>query len=280
MKIITSRSNPLYRQWLAELKHAGRPGHPIWLEGVHLCEALLAHGGQMQWALFAQEAQGSGEIQALAQRVDLGQQVWMPQKLLDGLSSMVTPSSVMFLAQRPSNAQTLYDNGPPLGESSLWLDDIQDPGNVGTLLRTAAAAGVNSVFASVGTAACWSPKVLRAGQGAQFALNIHEGVDLLALLSRWQSCTDRPLDQPLDRPLILATALDATAKSLYDLDLKHPVAWIFGHEGRGVAPALQRVADYGVYIPHDRNAVESLNVSSAAAVCLFEQRRQLLAQGQ
>ncbi len=272
MKTITSRTNPLYRQWLSEIKHAGRPGHPIWLEGVHLCQAWLEHGGQPQWALLAQEAQGSGEIDALARQVEPRAQVWLPQKLLAGLSSLVTPATAMFVAQRPSKPQAVPGSEQPPSGSCLLLDDVQDPGNVGTLLRTAAAAGVKSVFASAGTAATWSPKVLRAGQGAQFSLQIHEGVDLVALVANWQLRSDRPL--------ILATALDPTAQSLYALDLTGNVAWIFGHEGRGVAPALLSGADHRVFIPHESDAVESINVSSAAAICLFEQRRQRLALSQ
>lgn len=268
MKTLTSRSNPRYRQWLAEMKHAGRTGHAAWLEGIHLCQAWLDHRGQPQWALFAQDASEHAEVRHLAEQVEPDKQVWMPAKLLASLSTLVTAPMVIFIAQ-PVMPQR--DGAPGLDQlgTSLMLDDLQDPGNVGTLLRTAAAAGVAQVFTGPGTAACWSPKVLRAGQGAHFTLRIEESVDLASLLSM-QS-------KQVKRTPVLATTLDASAKSLYELDLREDVIWVFGQEGRGVAPELVDLADHKVYIPHDNQAVESLNVASAAAICLFEQRRQRLA---
>ena len=146
-----------------------------------------------------------------------------------------------------------------LVDASGVLDGVQDPGNVGTLLRTCAAAGIKRVFLATGTAAAWSSKVLRSGQGAHFAMQIHEHVDLLALLPR------------LSVPLI-ATALDGS-QDLYDADLPERCAWVFGHEGQGVAGELLAAAALRVRIAHEAGAVESLNVGAAAAICLFEHRR-------
>ncbi len=266
MKTITSRSNPLYRQLLGQFKHAGRPGHAVWLEGVHLCQAWLMHQRKPQWALFAQEAQDSAEIGSLASQVSSDRQIWFPQKLLASLSTLVTAPSVIFVGELAPVIELEISESLPKAGSWVLLDAIQDPGNVGTMLRTAAAAGIKSVVAGLGTAACWSPKVLRAGQGAQFALDIYESIDLCQVVKSWLS-QDK-------RPLILATALDPQAKSLHDLDLNRPVAWIFGNEGLGVSPSLLALADHKVSIDYESEAVESLNVSSAAAICLFEQRRQ------
>lgn len=267
MKTITSRSNPLYRQWLADIKQAGRAGHGIWLEGAHLCQAWLEHRGQPQWGLFALEAQQSPEAVALAGTVASERQVWLPQKLLAGLSSLVSAPAVVFMAQEmtPLNHGARPQESPP--GSCMLLDDVQDPGNVGTMLRNAAAAGIAAVYCGPGTAACWSPKVLRAGQGAQFALQIEESVNLVNLLTDWQA-QDR-------HPMVLATALDHQARALYDIKLDQDIAWVFGHEGRGVSTELLDLADHQVFIPHETRAVESLNVASAAAICLFEQRRQM-----
>lgn len=273
MKTITSRSNPLYKQLHAQMKDAGRPGHDIWLEGMHLCQAWLMHKGQPQFALLALEARGLAEIESLINEIDPDKQIWLPQKLIGSLSTLVTAPSVIFLGDHRQTRyrQTAADRTGLTG-SHLLIDDIQDPGNVGTLLRTAAAAGIRSVFSGPATAGCWSPKVLRAGQGAQFALDIYESVNLRQLITDWSYQTKRPQ--------ILATALDATATSLFDLKLDREVAWIFGHEGRGVDPALLALADHKVFIAHDTDAVESLNVASAGAVCLFEQRRQWFASNQ
>ena len=266
MKTLTSRSNPLYKQWLSDLRQAGRRGQAAWLEGVHLCEAWLQHCGQPTWALFSEEHMSEPEIAALMRAVDESRHVWMPAKLLAGLSSMASAPAVMFVGEVPV---PLADSGlSKLSRNCVLLDDIQDPGNVGTILRTVAAAGIREVYTGPATAACWSPKVLRAGQGAQFALSIHEAVDLRALLKA-------QADQ-VGRLPVLVTSLHLSAQSLFCVALPEAAIWVFGHEGRGVSNDLVELADQCLFIEHDRAAVESLNVASAAAICLFEQRRQHL----
>ena len=130
---------------------------------------------------------------------------------------------------------------------------------MGSLLRSAQAAGVTQVFCSPHTVYAWSPKVLRAGQGAHFGLTIIEGVELTEVIAR------------LAVPLV-ATALRGAA-SVFDTDLARPLAWLFGNEGAGVSDELLARADHRVSIPMP-GASESLNVAAAAAVCLFEQVRQ------
>jgi TrmH family RNA methyltransferase len=144
----------------------------------------------------------------------------------------------------------------------MFLDRIQDPGNVGTLLRSGAAAGIPTVITAPGTAWCWSPKVLRAGMGAHFHLEIHES-------AAWDSVRDRLAGR------VLGTRLQESA-SLFELDLIAPTVWVFGSEGEGVSANLAPDVDQWVRIPQT-DGVESLNVATAAAVCLFEQRRQRLA---
>lgn len=265
MKRITSRSNPLYRQWLSEHKRAGRPGHLVWLEGTHLCQTWLARCGQPVWAVINQDAATQSEVVALINEVELGRQAWMPAAMVAGISSLVSAPAVIFLVQTPGPSKGLL-----LERNCVLLDDIQDPGNVGSILRTAAAAGVRQVIAGAGTAACWSPKVLRAGQGAHFALEIHEGEDLRAILQTYRSNPDH-------LP-VLVTTLDSSARPLFTVDLPPNVIWVFGHEGRGVCPEIVALADLPIYIAHETSAVESLNVASAAAICLFEQRRQVALQ--
>lgn len=139
------------------------------------------------------------------------------------------------------------------------LDSIQDAGNVGTILRTCAAAGFEQVICMKGTAAVWSNKVLRAGMGAQANLKILEGQ------TPYQLLTD------LEIPL-MCSQLD-NASNLYEISdqLKKPLAWVFGNEGQGVCQEF-RQDGLGVKIPQVES-VESLNVSAAAAVALFETRR-------
>lgn len=144
-------------------------------------------------------------------------------------------------------------------QNSLWLDRVQDPGNVGTLLRTAAAAGIQHAYLSAGCAAAWSGKVLRSAQGAHFVLTIYEGVNFQTECER------------LSIPLV-ATALH-DANSLYETPLPEKCVWIFGNEGQGVDAQLLAQASLRVFIPQQPN-VESLNVAVASGICLFEQRRQ------
>ena len=142
----------------------------------------------------------------------------------------------------------------------LILDNLQDPGNVGTLLRTAAAAGIQQIVCSTGTAAIWSPRVLRAGMGAQFSLTIFEHADLTELLNN------------MTLP-VYATSSHATS-TLYELNLKQPCVWLMGNEGQGVNPALLAKA-HAIAIPQP-GGQESLNVAVAGAVCMFEMVRQRL----
>ena len=151
----------------------------------------------------------------------------------------------------------------PLADSVVVLDAVQDPGNLGTILRTAAAAGIGRVLLGAGCAQAWSPRVLRAAMGAHFVLEIEDGIDACARLKGYPG-------------RCLATALGQGASALYGLDLRRPVALLFGAVGQGLSADLLACADQRVIIPMAAG-VESLNVGAAVAVCLFEQARQMRA---
>jgi len=255
MKHISSRDNPAVKALAKLAGTAGKRGAPVLLDGVHLCQAWLQHHGEPDQAIFDVERLSHPDIAALAAGVSDRISLALDARLMHTLAAVESGQGVAFVVTPPVPA-------PPeqVDETCVLFDRIQDPGNVGTLLRTCAAAGVKRVFLATGTAAAWSPKVLRSGQGAHFALAIHEHVDLEALL-------------PRVRVPLVATALDG-ARDLYAGRLPERCAWVFGHEGQGVAPALLAAATLKVRIPHDAGAVESLNVGAAAAICLFEQRRQ------
>ena len=255
MKHISSRDNPAVKALAKLAGTAGKRGAPVLLDGVHLCQAWLQHHGAPDQAVFDVERLSQPDIADLAAAVPDARSLALDARLMQSLASVESGQGVAFLVTPPA-----IDLPGEVDENCVLFDRIQDPGNVGTLLRTCAAAGVKRVFLATGTAAAWSPKVLRSGQGAHFALAIHEHVDLEALLPR------------LRVPLV-ATALEG-ARDLYEARLPARCAWIFGHEGQGVAPALLAAAGLKVRIPHDAGAVESLNVGAAAAICLFEQRRQ------
>jgi TrmH family RNA methyltransferase len=263
MKRIASRDNPLYKELrrLAQEPAFGRRQGWALLEGLHPCQEYLQRVGAPRWAIFDTDRLGaSAELLALWEGVSPAQQVMLDGGILAGLSDIGAAQGVAFVIEPPK--PTLPER---LVGLCVLLDRVQDPGNVGSILRTCAAAGVATVLLSEQTASAWGTKTLRAGQGAHFALAIYEGVDLIAAVAR--------LDVPL-----LTTALE-DADSLYGPPLPAACAWVFGHEGGGVQPALLAAANRRVRIPQS-DGVESLNVAAAAAVCLFEQRRQgLVAQG-
>lgn len=254
MKHIESRANPLYKQLFKWQSSAGRRDEPVLLEGVKLCESWLDLGKQPKYAIFDAERVTQPHLVALIDRLNPDVCLTISGSLLGHLSSVDTDQGVLFVAQ-----PTIHPIPEKISESIVMLDRLQDPGNVGAILRTCAAAGIKRIYASVGTAGLWSPKVLRSAQGAHFVLKLHEQIDLLTLT------------EALAIPLIVTT-LD-NASDLYQTALPKHAAWVFGNEGQGVAAELLRRADIRIKIMHDP-AVESLNVTVASAVCLFEQRRQ------
>ncbi len=254
---IASRDNPDYRAWLRLAQ--GRPGRHdarVILEGEHLCRAWLEHKGVPPTLVVGESALSLDWVGPIWQACVQGRRIVLQDNLAAVLSQVEHGPAVFFIVDAPAPKLPAC-----ITAGCLWLDRVQDPGNLGTLLRTAAAAGLKQAYLSDGCASAWSPKVLRSGQGAHFALEIHERADLSALM--------RQLDIPL-----AATTLER-AEILYIKDLRQPCVWLFGNEGQGVADDLLDLADWRVHIPQS-TAVESLNVAAAAAVCLFEQRRQQL----
>jgi TrmH family RNA methyltransferase len=257
-KLISSRDNPLYKELkhLAGSSQARRHAGQTILDGVHLCQAYLQHVGLPLRCLVSTRDEVQPEVAALLVRCDAAQVpcTVLPDALYQSLSQVENGIGVLFIIATPA---------PPvsgvLDHNAVLLDNLQDPGNLGSILRSAAAAGIKSVYCSPGTAFAWSPKVLRSGMGAHFLLNIHENADLAALLGRL-------------RIPVIATSSHAT-RTIYQADLRQAVCWLFGHEGQGVAPALLERASMTLAIPHP-GAVESLNVAASAAVCFFEQVRQ------
>ena len=234
------------------------------IEGIHLLDAWLKSGKLDQIQAIFTTAKGFDhpEINALLQRVieyfqDSGAKFPELMMIDESLQKLVTlmPEApfLQCLMKIPNAVEINY------AEDIVVLDSIQDAGNVGTILRTCAAAGFEQIICTKGTAAVWSNKVLRAGMGAQANLKIIEGFVPYQLLAE------------LEIPL-LCSQLD-NAMSLYEISekLKKPIAWVFGNEGQGVSAEF-RHDGFGVKIPQVE-FVESLNVSAAAAIALFETRR-------
>lgn len=257
MKRISSRDNALFKSLRALVEDHREPrrrGETL-ADGIHLVSAGMEHGAEIRQLIVSDSGLRNPDVAALLERAGAQsiQCIEFSDALFRAATGVDTPTGIATVIGIPSAVE-----GPLIGDAML-LDAIQDAGNVGSLLRTAAAAGVRDVVLGPGCAGAWTPRVLRAGQGAHFNLAIREQVDLDALLK-------------VSSGMSVATVA-GTAQSLYDLDLGGPVIWLFGNEGAGVSPALLRAVRHCVTIPMAAGT-ESLNVASAAAVCLFEARRQ------
>ncbi len=264
---IQSRSNAHFKQLKLWLSHARKrdTDQRIIIEGWHLAQAARAQGFKVLETYLSQTSwrEQADEIQKLGLKQDDSVYV-LDDLLFRDLSQLAQGSSVIqVLAQR--SVPLIMNASEPMADCAVLLDGIQDPGNLGTLIRSAAAAGVSQVLLSQGCADPWSLKALRAGMGAQFSVNLHTDADISSVVSEWQGA-------------VLGTALQAR-ENLYETELKRANLWCFGSEGGGLSPACVRsILDHpaGRLIRIDQSAaVESLNVAAAAAICLFEQRRRL-----
>lgn len=244
-QLIHSRENALFKD-LRRLAHEGnayRKQGRVWLEGDHLCRAALQRGLQPALAVFAQSCwdRVHAQWEALPARI-----VLLPDALMHALASLESPAPMAFVLELPPTP-ALEPTMP-----SVVLDRLQDPGNVGSILRCAAAFGFRQVIALKGTAALWSPKVLRAGMGAHFALRLLEAQEPAVL-------------DGLQVPLLATSSHQG--EWLHRAQLPWPCAWLLGHEGQGVAPALLQRAGRLLRIAQP-GGEESLNVAAAAAICL------------
>jgi len=250
---ITSRSNPLLmrlRKLAADGASYRRLG-TVLLEGEHLCAAWLARpGARVLQAIVAEAAWSEPGLRALAEGAD--EIAVVPAAALAGIGTLDSPAPIAFLVPAPAVA------GVATREPSLVLDRIQDPGNVCSVLRSAASFGFTQVIALAGTAALWSPKVVRAGMGAHFALRLVEGADEAVLAS-------------LELPLF-GTSPHAERR-VDAAELSWPCAWAFGHEGQGLGAGIAARCAAVLAIPQPGGG-ESLNVAAAVAVCLYETVRQ------
>jgi len=256
MKRIQSRDNPQLKMLtkLATSIRERRDSGLTLLDGDHLVEAYADCGGTANVVAISETALARTHQKALFERCPAQARLILADRLLDAVSPVATASGMIAAIPVPESGPW-----PALAETCLLLEDIQDPGNLGSMLRTAAAAGLRHVALSKGCASAWSPKTIRAGMGAHFRLHLHENANLVALAGAFQG-------------KVAATEPKAE-KTLYATDLCVPVAWLFGNEGAGLSPELSRCAGERLAIPMP-GQVESLNVAGAVAVCLFEQVRQ------
>lgn len=251
---ISSKDNPQYKHLkkIAGSARDRRKNNQTLIDGVHLINALADANCGVELIAVREGSESHAEIVSCLKRFPDTPVLILDSKLFDEISPVETPVGIIALIPIPDVDCITHTN-------AVLLENIQDPGNLGSILRTAAAAGIDAVFLSKGCAEAWSPKALRAGMGAQFMIRVFEQQDLLEVIDEYQ--------------MSIATSLAAT-HSIYDLNLSGCVAFLFGNEGAGLTPALLEKASHQVTIPMP-GKVESLNVGAAVAACLFERVRQL-----
>jgi TrmH family RNA methyltransferase len=256
MKAIASRDNPAFKALarLAASASERKTRRRSILEGAHLVGGAIQSGFAPETLLVRRSAREAGEVAALLARAPGCDVLELADGLFDSLSALDSPPAIMAVVPTPEGRPA-----PPDARFCLAVEDVQDPGNVGTLLRSAAAAGVEHVLLSPTCAFAWSPKVLRAGQGAHFAVNIVEGADLEAFVRGFAGTS--------------VALCGEAGQSLYALDLAGPLLFLVGNEGAGLSPALEAAARVRAAIPMP-GRVESLNAGVAGSIALFEAVRQ------
>ena len=259
MKLIASRANERFKalRALATDAREHRRSQRCLIDGSHLVAAYREKCGLPECVVLSEHGLAQTEIKALVDALSADARVdflLLKDSLFETLSQLANPAGIMALVRIPDVQPAMV-----AGASCLLLDSIQDAGNVGAILRSAAAAGIRDVFLGPGCASAWMPRVLRAAQGAHFDLALREQADLRRVAEHYRGS------------VVAATA--RAGENLFQLDLRGPIAWLFGNEGAGIAPSLLAAAPHRASIPMAAGS-ESLNVAAAATVCLFEELRQ------
>lgn len=257
MPVITSRDHPLIKQLIkleSSAQYRNKTGFTL-LDGEHLIHTYFAEVGVPQNLIVSQSYAGNGLSRVISGNKP-GKTTIVSDTLFRAISPVKTPTGVLGLIAIPAEKK------PNMHEKEVFsalLEDIQDPGNLGSILRSAAAAAVGDVYLSKHCVDVWSPKTLRAAMGAHFFLQLHENCDLPQIARQFPGT-------------VIATSIQAS-KSLFEVPLMGATAFVFGNEGGGLSEEMIQAADENISIPMP-GKTESLNAAAAAAICFFEKVRQ------
>ncbi|HUN68548.1 MAG TPA: RNA methyltransferase [Burkholderiales bacterium] len=256
MSVITSRDNPRVRRWreLARDPRERRRQQRAMIEGEHLVLAFLQSGRKVESLIVSKSGSDRAGFMALAARSGTRPAV-LADSVFRAIADAGTPAGIAAEIALPDAAFE-----PKTSAACVLLEGVQDPGNVGAILRSAAAFGIGDAVLGTGCADAWSPKVLRAAMGAHFSMRIAENADLAAVIDRFGG-------------KVLCT-VPRGGKLLAEADLSGRIAWLFGAEGQGVSEALAARASLRISIPM-QCGTESLNVAATAAICFYEARRRI-----
>ena len=242
---LTSRDNPKVKRWARLVRDARlrKKEGRLLVEGPHLVEAALRAGLQPHALLVSERARQDPEIAALTAGAEA---MVLSERVFASIVDAETPPGIAAEVDLPKRKAS---------GNAVFLEGVQDPGNVGAIMRSAAAFGIARMILDRTCADAWSPKTLRAGMGAHFALEVTAVGTLEEELERFAGK--------------ILCAVPRKGGDLDGVDLDGPVGWLFGSEGKGVSPQAARHADVKITIPMAAGS-ESLNVAAAAAICLYE----------
>lgn len=266
MTVITSRDHPLIKQLIrleGSAQYRKKAGLTL-LDGIHLiqiyCSVLGVPKNLIVSQSYFEDAENKRFLHILSGNTPPKITI-TSNALFRAISPVKTPTGILALIAIPELKREIS------GEKEIFsvlLESIQDPGNLGSILRSAAAANVKDVYLSKQCTDAWSPKTLRAAMGAHFFLHIHENSDLQMIALQFAGT-------------VVATSIQTT-RSLFEISLAGPVAFVFGNEGAGLSKEIVQAADENIVIPMP-GKTESLNAAAAAAICFFEKVRQDKAAG-
>jgi TrmH family RNA methyltransferase len=262
MTKITSRDNSLLRR--ARAVRDGKIDELIFVEGLRLCEEALGSGLEIDAVIYSEELARKERAAQLIEELGriANHAASVSEKLLASISYTKTPQGIVVLASRPPMDKESFESAQPASALLIVMHGVNNPVNVGAILRTAEAAGVTGAIATANTSDSFSPKALRGAMGSAFRLPIWAGAGY-ADVGSW--CHARQ---------IKTVCADIDAATLYtDFDWKGPTALIVGPESTGLTPEEVSTATVAVRIPM-QGRVESLNVAAATAVVLYEAARQ------
>jgi RNA methyltransferase, TrmH family len=259
---ITSRDNSLLRH--ARAVRDGKVDESIFVEGLRLCEEALRSELPIEAVIYSEEIAHKERAASLIEQLALksAKVASVSEKLLESISYTRTPQGIVVLAARPSSDAVAFKRRQPKSSFLVVLHGLNNPVNVGAVLRTAEAAGVTGVITTAHTSDPFSPKALRGAMGSAFRLPVWVVANFDEVIE-W--CT-------AVRVRTLAAAAKGS-KDYNEIDWSGPCALIVGPESTGLSPAEIAAADEAVRIPMERG-VESLNVAVATGVILFEAKRQ------
>lgn len=264
MQKITSKENEFIKhiKKLKDKKYRDQSNEYI-IEGIKLIKEAIQEKAQIHQIVICEDCEKSGIIsQELKYEIAKQECVYVPQNIFKTISEVSTPQGILAIVEKNNikNKDSEIDYNQDI---IVALDDIQDPGNLGTILRTVDSVGLNQILVSKGTADCYNPKVVRSTMGAIFRVKIIECENL-----------EKTLKEVRKHKFKLVVTSLQTEKSLYDVKFDKKVI-VIGNEANGVEPNIQDMADEKIKIPM-LGKTESLNASVATGIVLYEYVRQKL----